>query len=239
MRPRKQVNAIPLVALILLSTVVYVPQAEAANGMLRLSWDGCSPLVTNKDFGGPGDYQMVISVIGSDVLNFGQRIKILFEPANPPFPDAWKFFAQGCNVGNFVASAEAAVDDCPAFMAGPNLTLTLIGDNGNETATMDISNAYASGFTPDPSVRYTVWDLNFDHSGSAAGVAPGAACGFADTPLCISIVSTELLLAGNISETFDIENGSIRWNDPDNDLNCPPPTQTHTGTWGRVKGLYR
>lgn len=214
----------------------------AGTGTVRLSWDNCDPVVLNKDWTGNIQYKLVMSITGSDLQNDGHRTKVR---VGPNLEDAWRFDSAGCNTGQLTVSHNALNKACLAFQGGSPLGLNdYLYDAGEGWATLDITNTY-DPFTPDPALRYTLWQATFDHAFSDTGMQdPALACGFADNPVCFVIVTVpdtewELLVTGQAKQPFEgFDNGWVSWQDAGNSLPCPG-VQAKEATWGRVKGLYR
>ena len=81
-------------------------------------------------------------------------------------------------------------------------------------------------FTFDPSKRYGIATLSYDHPASVAGPAADAThCGRADVGLC-------LVPAGNVG-SFELP--LLTWQRGA----CSGPTKTRAGTWGPLKQAYR
>lgn len=129
---------------------------------------------------------------------------------------------------------------CPAYQGTQPLGIFQYGfDTVTGSALLDVVNVY-DAFTPLPGTRYVLWKAIFDHSFSESGAQdPSVACGFADTGLCLNIVSTETIDPFSNSTTFGMENESVTWSDPSNFQPCPGAVQAEATTWGRVKSLYR
>jgi hypothetical protein len=95
-------------------------------------------------------------------------------------------------------------------------------------------------FVFEPSLRYTVMQVEFDLRNAAAGPQPEPFCGGADIPLCLHIVRAGYAYKGGHDELpWVLENDYVTWQDPANTLGCPGATQRASSTWGRLKGLYR
>lgn len=219
---------------------VAVGPANAGNGVLRLSWDDCDPIVLNKNWSGAEQYKLVLSVTGADIPNAGHRSQVLI---GPDVPEAWRFDADGCNTGQISISYNALSKICTSFQGAQPLGLSQYSyDLVTGRATLDIANAYDT-FNPLLAERYTVWQVTFDHAFSAPGDEdPSLFCRFAAQPLCFVLLApvSEVLLVDGTKQAFDgADNEWVSWQDPANELGCPLPTQTNSTTWGKVKGLYR
>ena len=209
----------------------------AGNGLLRLSWDDCDPLVTNKNYTTASVYTIVLSVSDADVANNGHRTKATF---GPNLAEAWKFYAGGCQVGQLLVSFAGVSKACPAYAGTNPLPLSLFRDNGDGTATMDVANTF-DDFTPLLGTRYTMWQAAFNHAFSTVGDGdPAVFCTFAGDAMCAVLgnpdgAPNEILLINGDTDIYDFEIGWVTWNN----IGGCPAIQTKESSWGRVKGLYR
>ena len=214
--------------------------ASAQTGSLRLSWTGCEPIVQDLSFTGPGQVaNLVASVVGTASPHKGLRARVLVKSG---LPDAWRFDAAGCNVGQLSLNTAGLSKVCPAFQGTNPLPIFNFGHevDGAGTATFDMLNAYDEVAVPDPGVRTTVFQALFNHAFSDVGPQdPALACGNAEQPVCFALVYTEFLNPDLTAQPFDVENDYVTWQDPANSTQCPGPVQNEATTWGRVKGLYR
>ena len=220
------------------------PAALAGEGLLRLSWDGCDPIVQNKDFLGGGSRQiatLVLSVSAFGLENNGHRSVLVI---GPDVPDAWRFDNDGCQAGGLQVLHSGVSPACPAFQGGQPLGLNLFRHiPGPGNVELDIANTY-DNFSPGVGQRYTMWQVRFDHTYSTAGAGDGSSsCGFASYALCFRIAdddtrAPEFLLSDGTKVSGGIERDWVTWQDPTNASNCPL-IQAQESTWGRVKGMYR
>ena len=225
-----------------LSLAVAMP-AAAQRGSLRMSWTNCDPVVQNLDFTAPGQIaNLVLSVAGAEDMHKGWRFKVLIgQNLSNPLPNAWRFDADGCNIGQLSMNTAALNKACLAWQGTDPLPIFNFGHEADKpnTATFDCLNAY---FTADPvaATRYTVWQAAFNHLFSDAGPQdPAVACGNAETQICFWLFYTEFLNPDLTFGPFDsISEDFVTWQDPGNTNGCPT-VQNQNSTWGRVKGLYR
>jgi hypothetical protein len=217
--------------------------AVAGEGLLRLSWDGCDPIVENKDYLGDGRSQiatLVLSVSGCDLENNGHRSVLVI---GPDVPDAWRFDDTGCQTGQLEIRHSGVSKACPGFQGARPLGLYLFNYvPGPRNVELDIANTY-DAFTPLSGQRYTLWQARFDHRFSTSGSGgSGGACSFASSPLCFRVPGEarrpELLLVDSSITYFSWEKDWVTWQDPVNAIHCPL-IQAQDSTWGKVKGLYR
>ena len=212
----------------------------AQTGNVRLSWGTCDPVVQNLDFTGPGQIAtMVLSALGTGSPHKGYRFKVLVSSG---LPDAWRFDADGCNVGQLSLNTAGLSKACPAFQGTNPLPIFNYGYevDGAGTATYDVLNAYNEVLAPNAGTRYTVFQGLFNHAFSNTGPRdPALECGNAEQPICFALVHTEFLNPDLTIIPFGVENDFLTWQDAGNSTGCPGATQNEATTWGRVKGLYR
>jgi hypothetical protein len=223
-----------------------IPAADyaiAGNGILRLSWDQCDPVVQNKNWAGPILYSLVLSVSDADVTNLGHRTKVKIGPKVAP---AWRFDANDCNSGQLFVTHNDVSKTCLAFQGEDPLGLNQYRyELSTGIAVLDVTNVYPEGFTPVAAERYTLYQATFDHFWSDVGPQdPSIACGFVEEPLCfvLQIHDTEIVLPpfpGHKVAFSGVDNAVVTWQATANPIACEDPVQGHQRTWGRLKGLYR
>lgn len=214
-----------------------VATAAFAQPAIRLSWDGCDPIVVNKNFGGPGFVRLVMSASNVSAPNAGHQSIVSI---GPNVQDAWRFDSGACQFEAFTVST-AAVNraTCPAMQGAGALAIpSFTFDAGSGKASLNVANTY-NLFNPDPALRYTLYKADFDHNFSDLGVPSPGNCGFAGDALCFHLVFTSLLLADGSTIPFVPEQEFVTWEDVSNDGGCPGATQNEPSTWGAIKGLYR
>ena len=108
----------------LLTTVLalaFVAAAGASHAQtVDLSWDNCTPIVTNKDTALPGGpLSFFASVLGQTTPHQAYQVWWLVGDANAQLPDAWRFDAAGCN-GGFITYNDQPptlmAKSCPPFV---------------------------------------------------------------------------------------------------------------------------
>lgn len=216
--------------------MAFVATNAHADGALTLSWNSCA-WVQNLNFTGPGQIaRAVVSVSGETRSHKGNRVIISI---GTDLGNAWRFDADGCNVGQLAAGVAALNKACPAFAGGNVLPISSYQyDEITGKALLDCINAYDTKI-PTGGLE-TLWVLDFNHLFSDTGVQdPALACGNAERPVCFHIVGNEHLDPNLVVTTFNVANEYITWQDAGNTTGCPGPTQNENSTWGRVKGLYR
>lgn len=249
MRPVISITAVLLLAAMPLP-------ASALDGILDLSWDACSPIVSHAPSVTPGGtISLYASVTGHDVPHKAYNVTLLYgNPTTASSPDAWRFDASGCNQGlmwriDHLAPAEVAAA-CPTFQG--NLPSFQIKDLNLVPAILGLPttlmrlvlwNAYPAGNTVDvdPNRRYFLGRFFFDHSASVNGpTIPDEACGGLETPMCFTVYEGEYVtLDGYIGQfrTGGTRSLSISGSGPLGDCLGPVPAQSTT--WGQIKSQYR
>jgi hypothetical protein len=91
-------------------------------------------------------------------------------------------------------------------------------------------------FTPDPSVRYAIATLEFDHSHSATSLAYPTACSDADLPFCFLVYEATVARPGFVIEPLGVESGLLSWQNAAGTVDCNAAVPVHVATWGRLKG---
>jgi hypothetical protein len=236
-----------LLTLFMSSLIGMASMASASNGTLRLSWDHCDPVVPLKHFAGAGANQqetLVLSVIGCDVPNNGNRVQVTIYPVSG---DAWRFDKGGCQEGRLDIEFAGLGPDCPAFIGENPLPLQQYSyDSYGQRAVLDVANAY-DDFHPLADERYTLWQAVFDHSYSSdSGGDPALTCQGADSEVVFyhfAYSLGELLLLDGSKEPFSaVESSCVFWNrifDPSFIGSNPCTVQALPTTWGRIKSFYR
>jgi hypothetical protein len=230
--------------------VGFAGTAHAQHGCARLSWGTCDPQVPNANFTTQSTYLMVYSIFGSPDGNVGTdsqvRIRHLNEPggAQAGTPDSWRFDDTGCQTGSqLLLNNNGLSKVCPAYKGTNPLTITQYAQDVDGSSFLRLAITY-DNFQPNASLRYTVWQIPFNHAFSVAGPsAPdGSNCGGAE-------------LCENFSFDFAGVLGldGIQHNIPDCDADvagtpagteatwnggCSAPVATAPVTWGKLKGLY-
>lgn len=220
--------------------------AQDTQGTYRISWDNCDPQVVNKDWAGVAIYKIVLSgdnFTPGDAIdnNVGTDFNIDFRPVTPPLPDAWRFDDVGCQTGSqLILSSNALSKACAAFKGLNPLAITFYGADVANPAFAQLRLAITYDmFSPTAGLRYTFWQISFDHSYSTVNpTTPGVDCGEVDQPLCIAPTFAILLTQRGISAQMQLkagDSGFVTWQSPATCNGIP----SVPATWGKVKGLYR
>jgi hypothetical protein len=160
---------------LLLASLLLFASTTHATPSLRYSWDDCAPLVLDREFSGPQHYVQTLSVTGLTQPLTVFRVLVMFGPG---WPDAWRFDGVGCQGSSRLAVTTTAAG-CDNV---PGLAVTVLMYAGvTEGRFIEISGFAPAGPAPDPSTRYVLARLDFDHSASVAGAsAPPGSCAGAD-----------------------------------------------------------
>ena len=242
---------IPPVAASFALVLVCTPSpARAAHGTIDLSWDVCTPVVSDIASPVAGPLRVVASVLGNDQTHKAYSVIFQLGDASDQVPDAWRFDAEGCQglpliQINHLPPADLA-PACPAF-SGNEVPLTLKFyspmplDSGLPTTLMRgvMASSYLSPRTADPGQRYHLASFVFDHTNSVIGpTTPGVGCGGFETAIFIKLLVGErpgptcayLSASDDIAYPFDAGNILVSVN------GSVPAAQT---TWGLIKSAYR
>jgi hypothetical protein len=157
----------------------------SAEGIVRISWDhpADSPgqLVGAKSYGGPGSYDVWVTLSGQstpvrcfEIELYVQSARPGCQPAPAP-PAAWRFDGAGCAARHACFDWNSLAGTDPAQVAGREF----ISDTGFDpnTGLERIIIAECDGLplaTPDPARTYTLARFHFDHTGTCAGEADSA-----------------------------------------------------------------
>lgn len=216
-----------LAALLLLAVVA---GAASAQEMTRLSWGSCDPQVINMNWGAPGVYKLVLSVVGASGDYSGHDTHLTIGPAFP-LQDAWRFDGAGCQGGSFVSFSFAGFSKtCPTFEGIAPLAITNYGLLANGGGDVRIADTY-NAFTANPAIRYTAWIVLFDHTYSTvAPTVPGLTCGGILQPENFHAETQFLHTSGALTDAVGQERDAF-WQ---GGVVAAMPS-----TWSKVKGLYR
>jgi hypothetical protein len=209
--------------------------------------------VENANFGSQatGIYNLVESEIGVGDANVAHDSNVHIGAFSGPIPDAWRFDDTGCQTGSQINIASSALSKaCPLLKGPAPLPITnFFVDPGTGEADIRLSVAYDT-FTPLGTTRYTLWQVQFNHSFSSAGPTPPdqSTCGGADLCENLNLTYAFLLTTANTHDNLtscDTDPaypagvfpgpspaGFATWNG-----GCHP-VAVQPSTWGHLKGLY-
>ena len=180
---------LPILALVVL--------ARPAAGGVDVSWNACSPIVTDRLLpSGATSSRLYFSVTGltGTVKSFEIRFRYGSQWAgdcgalHPP--DAWRFDDAGCEGQANLLQIKTTSSDpaCPQLTGPTGLNLTKIEYDpliGRETVI--IARAWSPAITVDPAVRYQIANVTFDHTYAVSGPgAPPETCGGFEQPICFT-----------------------------------------------------
>lgn len=154
-------------------------------------------------------------------------------------------------------SSDAVEPGCPALKGSTQRVVTNYSINEGEFPTADLRLAMIyDSVTPDPSTRYTLWSITFDHTHSIDGESPQdpSLCGGAEDYVGFNL--TQAILLGTSGQATEfagcdtpLPSGNIaaHWNGfyfcaggpisrPSSDTCAPVPVRA--STWGRVRATY-
>jgi hypothetical protein len=244
-----------LTGLFMLGVLGGASTASATPGTVDMSWDNCSPLITDKSTTTAGQYGMFVSVIGHDEPHEGYNVWGILGTAARSTPDAWAFDAAGCQTPAFVTldhqAPGAVAKTCPSFQG----TLASVPVKsfdipppemgyGTTIRRFVIANAYPAGIpVSNPATRYFLARVLFDHTFSVVGPTdPGNNCGGFENAICLTLLPYKLqyLDANGAEQMFNIASGNhfATFNNAGNGMGCPGVPVAPT-TWGQIKSQYR
>ena len=251
---------LPLVLLLVL--------ARPAAASLEASWgSACTPIVTDRLLpAGATQSRLFFSVTGLSGtvqafqfrFSYGSR----FSPDYPNcgafvVPDAWRFDLDGCGGPSLVQIKLTARDvACPHIFPPGGAEVTKITyDPLVSQATIIIAQSFLTAVTADPSIRYHLADLLFDHTLAVNGPgSPPNTCGGFEAPICFTLQGGEYDAHGdcepsdggvyldangvehsfgpypNVIATFRTDAASVA---------CDGATPARPTTWGALRAQYR
>jgi hypothetical protein len=235
----------------ILATIASAGASQAAVGTVDLSWDGCTPVIADRTSTPPtadNKYTVFASETGNDQQTSGYQINFIYGSATAGVPDAWDFSPDGCQGSPLATLAwlppAALSKSCPAFQqTAASLQITSV----NESPPADpyavslmrvvLANAYPTGVTANPALRYFLMSAAFDHTFSVVGPgSAGATCGFFETAMCFKLSKAAYIeLSTGFEVPFNRGNSVLTFNGTTACGGVPAkPT-----TWGKIKGQYR
>lgn len=225
----------------LLALVAGFAGTAAAQPCSRLSWNSCDPWVPDQVLVAPGIYKLVFSMTGVGDPNVGTDALLNIQPG--PIPDAWRFDenATGCNTawdGQSNSTNSAFSKACPVMKGlSPSASSSYFVDGSG--VIMHLGLVYDT-FSPVAGTRYTIWQLNFDHSFSKVGPTDASACGGLETGLNFYLNNAAVLrVSGGALITAVCDNIPGNPGAAATANGGAPPVATQAATWGKLKGLYR
>ena len=233
MRPTR---LLPLAACLLISTAHAEPT-------LRLSWESCDNLSTDRSWAGPGSYAMVLSGTGFNVPLGSLVAGLRFAPwfIAPAWDFAtYSYFGEPVCQSLSGLTATTSGGGCPAV---PTTQLDVEMSKGSLTrpggSGILLQSHFDPNFVPDPAQRYVLARIVFDHAHSIVGPSGPGMCGGAEAPMCVNLVTFSFKGAAGQEVYHTIERGYVTWQDPTNTNGCPGATPAAPRTWWAVKAQYR
>lgn len=229
--------------------------AEAADGVLGLSWNQCSPVISG--ISGSGNAAIYVSVLGIDQPHYAYEIWIAYGNPAQSVPDAWRFDAAGCQGSSRITMDPVApaliAETCPTFQPGslpPVRQVAFVppGDPSGfppENLAIKFQIAYPTsvGVPSDPAIRYFLGRFQFDHSLSVPGTAAPGSCGGFDQSMCFKLMRAGFIAPneGGIEHFWRVPGAPgmfpiLTFNSSEA---CAVATPVIPSTWGRVRQQFR
>jgi hypothetical protein len=222
-------------------------------GTVDLSWNGCTPVVADRDTTGLAAANNTVtifaSVLGANTPTSGYEVDFIYGDATANTPDAWDFSPAGCQGSGAVAmlpTPPAALSkSCPAFQ---QIAASLqIKDVNKVSASADpyapnlirvvFANAFPAGVTPIVTTRYFLASVTFDHTFSVVGPSsPGLTCGNFETAVCFKM-SKAIYIENVTGNEFSFLRGNSVLTF--GGLTACGGVPVKPTTWGKIKGQYR
>jgi hypothetical protein len=250
-----------LTGLTVAAALAFASSSQANDGLVDMSWNGCTPIVQNLSTTTPGAYSLYISVIGFDQPHQAYETTFIYGDASGNVPDSWRFDPAGCQGSSFVTIdhlAPAAVSKtCPTFQGAlASVQVKDVGfvppsdqGTGYLATNMRVSlyNAYPPGIPATVgTTRYFLERVLFDHTFSVQGATtPGVDCGNWANAICFKMIRAHYLLPPDnpLDIPFGRDNGGpglplfVTFNDPTFSSCSAVPSKP--ATWGAIKNQYR
>ena len=197
--------------------------------------------------GGAPALQAWVSVLGHDVPHAGYEFRIAVADAQGSLPDAWRFDTGGCQDPSRIRIETIPPSEqqiCQAFqdwgpyersysLATPDLGLPATA----AVIRLAITYPEPNSTRIDPTRRYYLGTVTFDHSNSVVGSAtePGT-CGGLERGMCLTLLPAHVsyMRTDGTRVPFSIGNGTITLNGGD----CAA-VPAGPSTWGTIKAQYR
>ena len=233
---------------LLLTTAAFMPTAANA-GTIDLSWDKCSPVVSDKAIGSGSYAPLLVSVLGHDQPHRAYEFWIAIGDDSNATPDAWRFDDAGCQGPGRITidhmNSSTVVKTCPSFQ-GALASVQVKGYLPSPAhlglprgmSVVALANAYspANFIEVNPAMRYFLGRILFDHQLSVPGSAgePGT-CGGVEHGMCLRLIPERCNWVNESGQEirFTIGSGSATANG-----GCRAVPAANS-TWGQIKGQYR
>jgi hypothetical protein len=205
-----------------------VARVATGTATVRWTWGSAEALTTNQDFAGPGVYTQTVSVTG---LSGTIGSLELSADVRGDYPAAWSMLFVPPNANCLGHPALSAVPLVAGTEVVPGASVAVGSDMAlciPPVVVLHASVTIDPPFTFDPSKRYGLATLSFDHSASVIGAGDASHCGGAETGLCF------VLWPGQAGTP---ELPALTWQGGGEA--CTGFVPTRATTWGAVKQIYR
>jgi len=237
-------SAASMKRLLPLFLLVLAAGAARADGVISVSWNGCTGPINLNTTGGTV-LNAYVSVLGQSVASQSYQVWADGSQPSPGIRDAWRFDAAGCQGPSFFTlnhlAPPAVAKTCPSIQGAlPSLQ---IKDYSYNTVTgktrIVLANAYPNGgqgntAATDPTQRYFLANWVFDMTYGVVGPSDPSAgtCGGIEAPMMWTLSTTSWL---------DQNGNEIPWVQGQNyiTVNQPVVTAAPAPTWGQIKSQYR
>jgi hypothetical protein len=157
----------------------------SAEGVVRLSWDhpanSAAQVVDAKNYGGPGAYDLWVTVSGQstpvhcfEIELYVQAARAGCQPAPAP-PAAWRFDGAGCAAGRACFEWNSFSGDPQAAQAGGVFISELSFNPATGLERIVVAECNPVPLVlPDPAKTYTLGRFHFDHTGACAAETDSA-----------------------------------------------------------------
>jgi hypothetical protein len=235
------------------AVLAFASTSQAADGLVDMTWNACSPVVQDVTTATPGIYSIFISVLGIDQPHQGYETTFIYADASGTVPDAWAFDPTGCQTTPFATiDYQSLVKACPSFQG--TLASVQVKDVGHvppldpghySTNYMRVTlyNTYPPGILTgvNPLTRYFLMAVNFNHASSVVG--PGSAgltCGNFENPICFKMIRNYYLDPGGLEHPFgrNVSAGAPLFVTFNGGGACTA-VPAKAATWGAIKSQYR
>ncbi len=213
---------------------------------LDLSWNACTPVVTNKVPTGspPSPVVLVVRATGQSAPHTGFEFRVDFMDIDGSIPDAWRFDPYGCPGETFFSlQTDPPTPLCPAFQGtgatGVGGMTFFDNDSGFGPPwrfALVVSRRYGATEAPPPGALRSLARVVFDHTYSVAGPGtPGLTCGGFERNLCLTVHpgSARWYDASGAPTSFQSGQSWLTFHDE-----CMP-VPVAPSTWGAIKSTYR
>ena len=234
-----------LLAFAIVSILACPATTRAANGLVDMTWDGCTGPVDKTP--APADFlSLFVTVSGMDQAHRAYDVRFLYGNASQEVPDAWRFDAEGCQT-NARIQQDFASKECPSFAqeTDSSATIRAVGfvppTDAYAITLMRVifAHAYAPGNAVDPATRHLLERIQFDLNDAVAGPGTATTCGGFEQAICFAITHATFLDLDRNEVPFVRARTplTVSFNGPI--ATCPGVVPVRPETWGSIKSQYR